>query len=168
MDKLINEIFANNYIIVWTLITFGILLFVLGKFGWPAILAALEARENGIRDDIDTARRQREEAESLLNEHKKLMAEADEKVRALVDEAKRDAQVLQSEMQKKTQEESQVIRERALRDIELAKNAAIGSLREESVNLSVLMASKILSREVKAEDHKQLIDDCLKDVAGER
>lgn len=162
MNDIINQLNTSSHIIVWTLITFFLLLIILGKWGWPAILGALEAREQGIQDDLDEARRQREEAEKLLLEHKKLMTEADDKIRALVDEAKRDADVLRADIESKARAEAEAHRERTLRDIELAKDAAIGSLREESVSLSILMASKILDREVTVADRKALVQEGLK------
>ena len=164
MDKLIDEIAAGSHIIVWMLITFFLLLVILGKWGWPAILGALEARENGIQNDLDEARNAHEKAQSLLEEHKALMANTDEQIRAIVDEAKRDAQVIKDEIEGKAKEESEKIRERTLRDIELAKDAAIGSLREESVHLATSIASKLVSREITADDHKTLLDECLKEI----
>ena len=164
MEDLINLPKTSSHIIVWTTITFLLLVIILGKFGWPAILAALKAREEGIQNDLDEARSNREEAAKLLNEHRQLMAETDDKIRAIVDEAKRDALVIKEEIETKAREESDLIRERSLRDIGLAKDAAIGSLREESVHLATTIASKLISREVTATDHKALVDEGLKEL----
>jgi F-type H+-transporting ATPase subunit b len=157
-DPLVTE----QYVIVWTLITFGIVAVILWKFAWPAILGGLASREGGIQSDLDEARNAREEAAKLLNEHRALMADTDEKIRAIVDEAKRDALVIKDEIEAKAKEEAEKISERSLRDITLAKDAAIGSLREESVHLATTIASKLISREVTADDHKALVDESLK------
>jgi len=162
--NLVDQLHQNSNIIVWTVITFGLAVFILGKFGWPQIIAGLEAREGKIQGDLDSAKQANEDAQKLLKEHKAMMEGTDEKIRAIVDEAKRDALVIKDEIENKAKEESEKIRERSLRDIELAKDAAIGSLREESVHLATTIATKLISREVNAADHKSLVDECLKDI----
>ncbi len=157
MDALFNELNVHSHIIVWTLITFGLLLVILGKFGWPAILKALEEREEGIRNDIDKAHEQLLKAEKMVAENEKLMAEADDKIRGMVEEAQRDAEVVINKARDEAKEEAEQIRARALNDIELAKDAAIGSLREESAHLAVSLAAKILAREITSDDHKALV-----------
>jgi F-type H+-transporting ATPase subunit b len=164
MDKIINDLNTNSHIMVWFFITFVALLIILGKWGWPAIIGALEAREKGIQDDLDEAREGRDEVRQLLEEHKSLMAGTDDKIRAIVDEAKRDAVVIKDEIEAKAKEEAELIRQRSLKDIELAKDAAIGSLREESVHLATNIASKLISREITATDHKALVEESLKEL----
>lgn len=168
MNSIINELNANSHIIVWTLVTFSLLLVILGKWGWPAILGALEAREKSIQDSLEGARKARDEAERLLQEHRKVVADTEAQIRAMMDEARKDARVLKEDIEHKAQEEAAKIRERSIRDIEQAKHGAVVALRTESIRLSALMASKVLGRKVEAADQGRLLEECLKELEGVR
>ncbi|MGE4158402.1 MAG: F0F1 ATP synthase subunit B [Planctomycetota bacterium] len=165
---MIDQLHTHSHIIAWTFITFGIVVALLGKFVWPAILGALEAREKAIQDDLDGARKARDEAERLLEEHKRVVAGTEAQVRAMMDEARKDARVLKEDIEKKAQEEASKIRERTLRDIELAREAAVATLRSESIRLSALMASKVLGRKVESTDQDRLLEECLTELGSQR
>ncbi len=146
---------------VWTFAVFVIVLAVLWKFAWGPIVAGLEKREQRITDNIAAAERQNRQAAELLKAYElKLQAAANE-VREMLDEARRDAQHTQAEIIAKARDEAEVERRRALRDIETATEQALKRVAEQSVNLAIDLAGKIIHAQLQPEDHNNLIQEAV-------
>ena len=111
---------VNGGTVVWTLLTFLTLLFILGRFAWKPMLAALDARANGIQSEIDEAGRQREEAEALLSRHREQLAEGRRQAEALMAETRAAAETLRKELEARAREETRTMVEDARREIERA------------------------------------------------
>jgi len=150
---------------VWTLVVFFLLLFVLKKYAWGPMLEGLSKREQNIRAAIDEAQKAREEAQKAREELKVEMGKANEKVRELIEEARRDAQRLKEEIQAQGQAEVQANRDRLYREIQTAKDQVIQEMLNNTAQLATLAASKIIRRELSADDHRQLIDEALTELA---
>jgi F-type H+-transporting ATPase subunit b len=148
----------------WTLIMFGVLLAVLGRYAWGPLLDALDARERHIRDSLQEAERARDEARRLLAEHERKLADVQNEVRAILDEARRDAQHTQQEILKQAQAEAQATRERAKRDIEQARDHALQELFHRAADLATELASRILRRNLNLQDHRDLIQQVLNEL----
>ena len=140
-----------------TLIIFVVLLVVLQKFAWGPILEGLAKRENGIADDIKAAAARREEAEKMLNEYQSQLERAGAEVRAMLDGAKREAESMKQSILEEAGKAAAAEKDRATTEILAAKDAAITEIAGESVNIAFRVASGALQREVKPEDHQQLI-----------
>lgn len=142
---------------VWTFVVFLLLIFVLGKFAWGPIKEGLEKRELGIAAMIDEAQRnQKKAAEQLLAYEKKLAAAADE-VREMAAQAKRDAEAMSQKIIADAQATASAKLQKGVEDIESAKNAALAEIAEKSVNTAVKLASNIVRREIRGDDHAALI-----------
>ena len=142
---------------VWTLVVFVLLLAILWKFAWGPIAGALDQREQGIHDHIAAAERANEEAKRNLADYEKKLAEASNEVREMIEEARRDADHTKQDILAQAKSESAAERDRALREIETAKGAAIKQLAETSANLAVDLAGKIIKKKLNPEDHSELI-----------
>lgn len=154
---------------IYTLVVFIVLFIVLAKFAWKPIAEGLDAREKGIADNIAAAQRTNDEAKALLAQYEKRLASAQDEVRAILDEARRDAEHAQQEILAKAQAEAEHTRQRALRDIESASAAAMKELAEHGSRLAVQLAGKIVQAELKSDGHARLIQDALaKFPAGNR
>lgn len=147
---------------IYTLIVFAILLVVLGKYAWGPIMEGLEAREKGIGDDIDSAAKAREEAESNLKQYEDKLAGAHDEAAAVLAEAREDAVAAKERILAEANEEAVRTRDRAMADIESAKNAAVQELAESSANSAVELAGSIVGRSLEKGDHAKLIEDSLK------
>lgn len=146
---------------ICTLIIFLVLLAVLWKFAWGPIVAGLDKREQGIADNIAAGERSRQEAQKYLEEYEKKIAEAANEVRAMVEEARRDADHTKQEILAQARSESQTERDRALREIDSATDQALKQLAEASANQAVDLAGKIIRAQLKPADHADLIKDAL-------
>jgi len=145
----------------WTVVVFLLLLLVLKKFAYPALLGAVEARERALQEQLDAAERNRAESEALLAEHKKLLAEARMQAHALLVEARTTAEKERALAMEKTLEEQQQLLERARRDIVAERDRAIAELRQEAVDLSLAAASKLIGERLTSETDRKLVQEYL-------
>lgn len=162
-----NPMTGDPDLAIFTAIVFLVLLGVLWKFAWGPIAEALDRREKGIADQIDEARRSNEEAKRLLAEHQVKLDGAAEEVRALLEKARRDADAQRQQIVADAQEAARVEKERAVREITLAKNQALQDLAEKSVDTAVELAGRIVRRQLTAEDHAELINSALNQLPSD-
>lgn len=149
---------------LWTVVIFAGLLFILWKWAWGPILDAVNAREESIRSDLEKAAREREEAERLLAEHKKQLAETHRKAQEILAESRQHGDELRREMEEKAREEGQRIMEGARREIEREKERALDDIRRESVDLALAAASKLMKERLDGEKDRKLVLDYLDDL----
>jgi F-type H+-transporting ATPase subunit b len=148
-------------LMIWTVIVFFLLLLILRKFAYPALLGAVEARERALQQQLDEAERNRAESEALLAEHKKLLAEARTQAHALLVEARTMAEKERALAMEKTLQEQQDLLERARREIVDERDRAIAELRREAVELSLAAASKLIGERLTSETDRKLVQDYL-------
>ena len=166
MELLLNE---NTFsAIFWTALTFGILVAILAVYAWPAILQALQEREKRIAESIQAAEDKNKEAEENLAKYKAQLEEARDDAQKIIEEGKKDAQVLKDRLLKEGQEETEKTKNRALREIGLARDKALAELHRETAELAVTIASQIIEKNLSAKDHKALIDKALSEAEAAR
>ena len=144
-----------------TFLVFLLLLAILTKFAWGPILAGLQKREETIANQIAEARMAAETAGKQLAEYERRLAAATEEARAIVGQARADAETAKDKIVAEAQAAAGRERERAVADIASAKNDALREIAAKSVSTAVTLASNIIRREVKPEDHDKLISDSL-------
>lgn len=146
-------------LIIWTIITFLVVLFVLKKFAWPHLLAALDEREQRISDAIAAAEQARQEAEEVLREHREKLAAADEEARQIVAEAREAGANVRQTIVSQAREEAERMLDQARTSIESEKRAAIAELRRETANLAVQAAGALIDANLDDEKNRGLVDD---------
>jgi F-type H+-transporting ATPase subunit b len=156
-----NPLATDPDLAIYTAIVFVILLLILGKFAWRPIAEGLDRREQTIAEQIEAANRTHQEAKNLLAEYEKRLAGAQDEVRAMLDEARRDAAHTSQELLAKANSEAEAIKNRALRDIEIAKGSALKELAESSGRLAIELAGRIVASELNPERHQRLIQEAL-------
>jgi F-type H+-transporting ATPase subunit b len=147
--------------IIWTIITFVLVLFVLKTFAWPQLLGALDERERRIREALEGAERAREGAEAALAEHRTTLAEAESEARQIVAQSREAAEKVHQDIVAKAREEAQSMAEQARQSIEREKNAAISQLRREMADLAVLAASALVDANLDDEKNRKLVDELI-------
>jgi F-type H+-transporting ATPase subunit b len=148
-------------LMIWTVFVFVLLLLILRKFAYPALLGAVEARERALQEQLDTAERNRVESEALLAEHKKLLAEGRTQAHALLVEARTTAEKERALAMEKTLQEQQQLLERARRDIAAERDRAVAELRRETVELSLAAASKLIGERLTSDTDRKLVQEYL-------
>jgi len=142
----------------WTLVVFVGLLFILGKYAWGPILSAVEAREEGIKSALEEASERNSEAAKLLEEHREQLADARRQSSELIAEARTAGDQVRQEIEEKARSDAQAILERARSEIEKEKNAAVETLRKESVHLALAAASRLMEENLDQEKDRALVE----------
>ena len=153
---------------VWTVVIFVLVLTVLGKFAWGPILAALQSRETFIREALEKAKREREEAEARLRPYEETLAGARAEASAIVDEGRRDAETVKRRVEEDAKHQADLIIERAKREIQIATDTATKQLYLHSARMAMLMAARVIGRELSPQDHERLISETLDEIEGAR
>ncbi|MCB1158721.1 MAG: F0F1 ATP synthase subunit B [Leptospiraceae bacterium] len=149
-------------LLVWTVLTFLIVVGILGLTAWKPIVKALDERAEKIHGDIDRAEKLKKEAEETLSSYQAKLEKAKEEAIAIVNEASSDASNLKKKMLDEAQVEIKSLKEQATKDIELSKMKAIEELQTKVVDLSVAIAGQILEKQLRAEDHASFVNAELK------
>lgn len=155
----------NAGLSLWTLVVFGLLVLLLGKFAWGPILTAVEAREKGIQNALDEAAARHAEAEKLLDEHRRQLAEARRQAGEILAEGRAVGERLRKELEEKARSEAQGIVERARLDIERERDAALQTLRKESVDLALAAASRLIHENFDQAKDRQMVERFLDDMS---
>ena len=166
----LNPVNADGYnfrgdLTIWTAVVFLVVLAILYKFAWGPISEGLQKRENEIAAQIAEAQRKNEEARQLLVEHEKKLAAAQDEVRSLIEQGRRNAEKVGQQLLDKAREEAGIERQRAVQQIESATLAALKELAERSATLAVDLAGKIVVAKLKAADHSRLIEQAVSEFS---
>ena len=153
---------------IWTIATFLILLWLLAKFAWRPLLAALEQRQETIRKSLDDAQQAKQDLERLNAESRKILNEARVQAEHILSQTRSDATRLRDELKQKAQSEAAGVIKNAERQIEMETQRALQQIRNEAVDLSVAIASKVLERNVTKEDNERLIEETFKQIEARR
>ena len=149
---------------IWTILVFVVLLTLLKKFAWGPLLAALEERQEGIRKSLDDAAQARKELEQVQEESNRIVAKARADADAIIASGRADALKLQEELRAKARLEAEGIVKNAEREIQQQTTQSLAQIREEAVDLSLSIASKLIHRNLSKKDNETLIQDTLKQI----
>lgn len=144
-----------------TFAVFVLLLALLFVFAWKPIMAALEKRESGIAARIEEAERGAQKAAETLQQYEAKLAAAAGEAAEIVAKGRKDAEAVAERVRDEAHQDAERARERAVADIDTAKNAALRQLTEQGADLAVLLAGRIVRREISADEHATLISDAL-------
>jgi F-type H+-transporting ATPase subunit b len=163
MEKLIEEFSIGLFF--WQTIIFVILIFLLKKFAWSPILKAVNDREQGIKDALDSAEVAKKEMQSLQADNEKIMKEARAERDSLLKEARDLKNSMISQAKDEAKSEAQKIIESANEAILNEKNAAVSDIKKQVASLSIEIAEKLLKEKL-SDDNKQMkiVEDLIKDV----
>lgn len=142
---------------IWTVVIFLLVVWVLGKFAWGPMLRGLQGREDFIRRNLQQARADREAAEARLKEYEERLAAARAEATAIVEEGRRDAEVVKTRIEEDARKEAERMIDRARREIGIAKETAVKELYTLTGRLATQVASRIIAKELSPADHERLI-----------
>lgn len=157
----------NGGDVIFTIFTFILLMLLVKKFAWGPLMGMMQTREAHIANQIDEAEKSRLEAKKHLEEQRDLLKEARNEAQNLIENAKKQAEIQRQEITEAALEESNRMKETAKVEIEQQKDQAVAAIREQVATLSVLIASKVIEKELTAADQDKLINEYIQE-AGER
>lgn len=154
----------NPGLIVWTVITFIILLVILRMIAWKPLLGALTSREERIRMSLQHAEEARQEAQRLLEENKRQQMQAEEQAQRIMREGRDMAEKIKTEIIEKANTSSRHMVDQAREEIRREKDAALTELRTEVADLAILAAGKLLDANLDTPKQRQIVDAVIKDI----
>lgn len=151
-------------LIIWTSVSFGILVLLLYKVALPPILALLAQREKIISDSINESVANREMAKKLLEEHKQKLSEIHQSADQIVERAKKEGEKLKAELLEQAGKQAESMSERTRQDLAREKEQILAEVRRDTAELVAAAASTVLRRVVNLEDHRRMIDESISEV----
>ena len=151
-------------LMIWTLLAFGITLFLLNKLAFPRIAEALDKRRKAIEDSIEHAEQAKREADELLEEYRARLREAREQAEDITVRARKAADSLADEAKAQATQQREELMDRTRRDIEAETKRALDEIRKEVANLTVIATEKVTRKSLTPEDHQRLIQEALGEV----
>ncbi|HET9120808.1 MAG TPA: F0F1 ATP synthase subunit B [Solirubrobacterales bacterium] len=154
----------NLGLMIWTLLVFGITMYVLSKVAFPRIQAALDKRANLISDSIDEAEKTRAEANEILEEYRARLKEAREQADDIIGRARKTAETTTADAAEEGRQKREELLAAARRDIDAETRRSLERIRKEVADLTVLTTEKVTRKSLNADDQKRLIDEALAEV----
>jgi F-type H+-transporting ATPase subunit b len=151
-------------LMIWTLIVFGVSLYVLAKFAFPRIAEALDKRQKAIEESIETSERVRRDAEKLLEEYRERLAEARGQADDIVARARKTGEAHENEVLAEAKGKREEMMEQTRRDIEAETRRAIQEIRKEVADLTVAATEKVTRKSLTADDQKRLVEEALAEL----
>ena len=151
-------------LMIWTLIVFGISMFLLARLAFPRISQALEKRQHAIEDSIDTAARIRREADEILAEYRERLAEARGQADEIVARARKTGEAAEGEILAAARTKREEMMEQTRRDIEAETRRAIQEIRAEVADLTVMATEKVTRKSLTDDDQRRLVDQALAEL----
>ena len=151
-------------LMIWTLLVFGISMYVLAKVAFPRIAEALDKRQKAIEDSIETSERVKNEAEQLLQEYRERLAEARGQADDIVARARKTAEAHENEVLAEAKGKREEMMEQTRRDIEAETRRAIQEIRKEVADLTVAATEKVTRKSLTDEDQKRLVEEALAEL----
>tara|TARA_B100000745_G_scaffold285870_1_gene221417 strand:+ start:100 stop:606 length:507 start_codon:yes stop_codon:yes gene_type:complete len=153
---------------LWTIFTFLILLGLLAKFAWQPLLNALEARQNTIRGALDDAEAAKQQLRQVQQDSEVLVNKARVEADGIIADTREASAKLREDLRQQAAIEAKTIIENAERAIQLERDRALTQVRQEAVDVSLLIASKLIRRNLTKEDNEALIEEALKQVESQQ
>jgi len=167
MEKLISP---EPGLIIWTCITFVLLLAILRRVAWKPILGVIEERERAIRESMETSRQAREQAEAALEENRRILADARRAAGELIQRGEQDAEKVKSGILEQARREQEELTRRGRETIERETRQAVREIRTVAAELALAAAEKLVEARMDDDASRRLVDKCLDDLeaAGPR
>jgi F-type H+-transporting ATPase subunit b len=149
---------------IWTIITFLVLVGLLAKFAWKPLLRALQSRQESIRRALDDAQKAKEELDRVRIEAAEIIRQARVESGSIFAKARSEADKFGDELRKKAKLEAESIIQNAQQQIQSESRKALQAIRNEAVDLSLMMASKLIKQHITKEDNEKLIAQTLEQL----
>jgi F-type H+-transporting ATPase subunit b len=151
-------------LMIWTLVAFGILLWLLSKLAFPRIAENLDKRQRAIEESIDTAERTKTEADELLQEYRQRLHEARRQAEDIVARARKAGEVHERESLEQARVQREELMAQTRRDIEAETRRAIQEIRREVADLTVIATEKVTRKTLTDDDQRKLVDEALSEL----
>jgi len=158
----------NSGDIIFQLLMFVILLALLRKYAFGPLMGIMKQREEHIANEIEQAEKHHQEAKKLAEEQRALLKQSRQEAQALIENARKLGEEQKEQIIAAARAEAERLKETAKKEIEREKEQAVAALREQVASLSVLIASKVIEKELTEQDQAKLIQEYIHEVGEGR
>src|SRR5687767_14045063 len=162
-----TALIVHPFWVLVSIVNFLVLLYLLRRFMWGPIMATLDSRAAGIREGLELAESARREREQLKQEVEKTLAEARRDANAIAERSTKAAEAAAADISTQGKAEADRIRDKGREDAQHLHDQALAQLRTEVASMVVLEASRILGKEINADQHRALIERSLDEAGAE-
>jgi F-type H+-transporting ATPase subunit b len=163
-----NPILPSVPELVWGILSFAVVVFAMWKFAFPAVKNGMDARTTRIRDTLDSADKARTDAQAVLDEYQRQLADAKNESNRIIEEARQTAEALRRDLMAKAEADAAEVRVRATQDIEAAKDRAMAELRTQLTQLAIQAAEMVVKRNLDRDANTALVDDYISSIGSGR
>jgi F-type H+-transporting ATPase subunit b len=153
-----NPILPAMNEIIWGALSFGILFILIAKFAFPAVKKGIDARADKIRSSLDEAEKTRDEANTILEDYRRQLADAKNESSRIIEEARQSADKLRQDLKKQAEAEVAEIKQRAQDDIAAQVERAMGDMRARVADMTIELTEKVVGRNLDRETNLALIE----------
>jgi F-type H+-transporting ATPase subunit b len=151
-------------LMIWTLLVFALSMFLLSKLAFPRIAAALDKRQRAIEESIDTAERTKREADELLTEYRRRLTEARTQADEIVARARKTGEHQEAESLAEARRKREEMMEQTRREIQTETQRALGEIRSQVADLTVLATEKVTRKSLTDADQRRLVEDAVSEL----
>jgi F-type H+-transporting ATPase subunit b len=152
--------------LIWGIICFAIVAIVLMKKVFPKLKETIEARENAIQENLESAERSKTEAQGQLDEYKQQLAEARSEANRIIEEARQSAEQVRKDLTAKAERDAEAIVARAQEQIEAERNRTVQELQSSISDITIELAEKVVGRSLDGDTQRQMVDAYIQEVSG--
>jgi F-type H+-transporting ATPase subunit b len=164
--KASNPILPSSNELFWGALSFVVLLVLLWKFAYPGIKKGMDDRAEKIRTSLDEAEQVRGEAQGILEQYQRQLADAKAEAGRIIEEARQAADRLRSDLRRQAEEEAAELRQRAQEDINAQVDRAMADLQSKVGELAIELAEKVVERNLDRDTNMALIEAYINQVGA--
>jgi F-type H+-transporting ATPase subunit b len=162
-----NPILPSVPELVWGISSFLIVFLLMWKYAFPTVKKGMDARTERIRESLSSAEQAKNDAQSVLDDYQRQLADAKNEANRIIDEARQTAEALRRDLMARAEADANEVRARATSDIEAAKNRALDELKSQLTDLTISLAEKVVKGNIDRASNARLIDDYISSI-GQR
>jgi F-type H+-transporting ATPase subunit b len=163
-----NPILPSLPELVWGIAAFAVVFLLMWKYGFPSVKKGMDARTERILESLSTAEQAKTDAQSVLEEYQRQLADARNEANRIIEEARQTAEALRRDLTARAEADAAEVRNRATADIEAAKSRAMEELRSQLTDLTIGLAERVVKRNIDRESNARLIDDYISSIGTGR
>ncbi len=164
MEEVLKIMNPMSSTLFWTIIIFVIVFVGLWKFTFKPVGNMISKRRSEIRENIDSAHRQNEEAQKYIEEQKKELENARKEAKIIVEESKAAAQKIGEEIEQQANTRARTMIDVAMAEIKSEKERSINEVKNQMVDIALFASEKMISKKLSGEEHKKIIEESLKGI----
>ncbi len=163
-----NPILPAMNEVIWGALSFAILFFLIAKFAFPAVKKGIDARADKIRSSLDEAEGTRDEANTILEDYRRQLADARNESNRIIEEARQTADQLRRDLMARAEAEVAELRQRNADDINAAKERTLADLRTQVAEIAIAAAERVVERNLDRDTNAALVDNFISQVGAQR